>query len=173
MGVCDLGAGARGTEGGVRASVGHLPGASHGTRVPLPRLATVQVGQPTLKKDDWDRARIVDEDLAYLIDIWQPSLDEAVLRRDSPMLRRLLVEGQYARAWRDLGLPGEPYVSAPDFAAGLGETTGRYVQFATSPPGVTVANSLLAGGKLEMGVLQACPWDQRWPSSLATGSSSA
>ena len=40
------------------------------------------------------------------------------------------------------------------FEAGLGETTREYVQLATSAPGVTVANSLLAGGKVQMGVLQ-------------------
>lgn len=87
-----------------------------------------------LSGEDWERARVVDEDLGYLIEEWRPSLDEAKLRRDSPMLRRLLVDGQYSRAWRDLGLPGEPYLSAPTFESGMGETTRAYVQFATTPP---------------------------------------
>jgi hypothetical protein len=107
-----------------------------------------------LSTDDWSRARVVDEDIEYLIERWRPSLDETSLRRDSPMLRRLLVDGQYARAWRDLGLPGEPYISGSDFWAALGETTRKYIQYATAPPGVTVAHSLIAGGQLHMTVLQ-------------------
>jgi hypothetical protein len=106
-------------------------------------------------RHDWDRARTVAEDLTYLMDEWKPSLDEAQLRRDSPILRRLLIEDDYTRPWRSIGLSDEPYVSAPDFAAFLGATTRPYVQFATGPPGITVATSLGPGGQLQVGVLRS------------------
>ena len=101
---------------------------------------------PPLTRADWQRAKAVDQDLAYLIEDWRPSFDEGGLRRDSPILRRLLVDGEYARAWRDIGLPGQPYISAPDFATALGETTREYVTFAVSPPGNAVTDALSSGG---------------------------
>jgi hypothetical protein len=107
-----------------------------------------------LNHDSWERARVVAEDLEYLSDRWRPSLDEQQLRRDSPILRRLLLNDQYGHAWRDLGLPGHPIISAPELAAFLGQTNRDYVQYATAPPGVTVTNSLLGGGQLKMAALE-------------------
>jgi len=121
------------------------------------RLVSALVGEALLSRDGWERAKIVTEDLEYLADDWRPSLDDQQLRRDSPILRRLLVDDQYGHAWRDLGLPDQPFISAPELAAGLGETNRDYIQYATAPPGVTVANSLLAGGQLQMGILRDIP----------------
>jgi hypothetical protein len=115
------------------------------------------MGEALLNRDAWERAKIVTEDLEYLADDWRPSLDEQQLRRDSPILRRLLVDDQYGRAWRDLGLPDQPFISAPGLAAVIGETNRDYIQYAAAPPGVTVANSLLGGGQLQMGVLRDVP----------------
>lgn len=110
-----------------------------------------------LNRDSWERARVVAEDLEYLADDWLPSLGEKQLRRDSPILRRLLVDDQYGLAWRDLGLPDQPFISAPGLAAALGQTNRNYIQFATAPTSFTVANSLLEGGQLKMGVLADTP----------------
>ena len=39
------------------------------------------------------------------------------------MGRRLLVEGQYGRAWRFVSLPSEPHISATGLEAAVGDTT--------------------------------------------------
>src|SRR5438067_2103921 len=84
-------------------------------------------------------ARVVAEDLAHLMDEWVPRLDAAELRRSiSTMLRRLLADGQYTRAWRSLGLPGQPYVSAPDLDEMLGTIDRLLIQIAFAPPSQTV-----------------------------------
>jgi len=114
-------------------------------------------GRSLLNRDTWERAKIVAEDLEYLADDWRPSLDERQLRRDSPILRRLLVDDQYGDAWRDLALPGQPFISAPELSAMLGQTNRDYIQYATAPTSFTVANSLLGGGQLKMGVLADTP----------------
>ena len=112
----------------------------------------------TVDPEELEDARVVAEDLQYLMDEWVPRLDRAALRRDSPMLRRLLVQGQYGRAWRTLGLPGEPYISAPSFDAMLGEADRRFIQSAFAPPGQTVRETVLrTGGKIELGVVQDIP----------------
>jgi hypothetical protein len=71
--------------------------------------------------EDYERARMVAEDLAWLRDEWTPKVDAASVRRVSPLLRSLLIDGQYVRAWRAIGLPGEPYISATDLAAAVGK----------------------------------------------------
>lgn len=47
---------------------------------------------------DLDLARLVAEDLDYLFNEWNQDIDDASLRRSSPVLRALLVEGLLARA---------------------------------------------------------------------------
>jgi hypothetical protein len=110
-----------------------------------------------LSRDAWERAKVVAEDLEYLADEWLPSLDEKQLRRDSPILRRLLVDDQYGLAWRDLDLPDQPFISAPGLDAMLGQINRECIQFATAPTSFTVANSLLQGGQIKMGVLADTP----------------
>jgi hypothetical protein len=110
--------------------------------------------------EDWERARIVDDDLRYLIDEWVPRLDEASLRRDSPLLRRLLVEDQWGQAWRSLGLPREPYVSASSLDRSLHETTRGFIQFACAPPATAIAARVAAESgdvKVEVKVLEDIP----------------
>ncbi len=62
-------------------------------------------------------ARVVMSDLRYLGTGWHaPDIDEDVLRRDSAILRRLLIDngGMLQRLRRQLGLRGEPRVTAID-----------------------------------------------------------
>jgi hypothetical protein len=113
---------------------------------------------------EWESARVVAEDLEYLANGWVPTFDKAVLRRDSPILRRLLVEGQYPRVWMDLGLPDEPYVSAPDFDAALGNVSREYLQYALAPVapevGVLMASALPSGfdvKRVQLKVIQDVP----------------
>lgn len=60
--------------------------------------------------------RIVFEDLKYLGEQWDASIEEASLRISSPVLRRLLVHGQLRRAWKATGFIKEPQIRAPSSA---------------------------------------------------------
>ena len=51
-------------------------------------------------------------DLRYLRDDWDESVDTNNLRRGSPILRRLLVEGDLQKAWRLSGRPHQPRITA-------------------------------------------------------------
>lgn len=52
---------------------------------------------------DLELARLVVEDLDYLFKEWNQDIDDASLRRSSPVLRALLVEGLLARAAHQVG----------------------------------------------------------------------
>lgn len=52
---------------------------------------------------DIDLARVVAEDLEYLFSEWNQDIDDASLRRSSPVLRSLLVEGLLGRVAQDVG----------------------------------------------------------------------
>lgn len=52
----------------------------------------------------------VTSDLAFLMTEWNDKIDDQSLRRSSPVLRRLLVEGELQRAWKLAGYPGEPLI---------------------------------------------------------------
>jgi hypothetical protein len=49
-------------------------------------------------------------DLSYLRSGWGASVDDDTLRRDTAVLRRLLVEGDLQRAWKAAGFEKEPVV---------------------------------------------------------------
>ncbi len=56
----------------------------------------------------------VAEDLEYLKDQWGPDIQDPDIRRGSPVLRRLLVEGLYGQAWRAMDFDKQPNVIAVD-----------------------------------------------------------
>jgi len=80
--------------------------------------------------NDLDLIRIVAEDLLFLRSDWDQDIDDASLRRSSPVLRRLIVEGDFGRAWRALGLAREPIITAPCLDALLGPASRADVSFA-------------------------------------------
>jgi len=82
----------------------------------------------------------VAEDLVYLRDEWGGNIQEAQIRRGSGILRRLLVEDDYGKAWRSVGFKGEPSL----LAVSLEGLISRYQASA-----IRVA---LAGGVLYQGV---------------------
>jgi hypothetical protein len=60
------------------------------------------------------------EDIEWLRDVWWGGgglLTEPDLRRGSAVLRRLLVEGEISKAWRNHGFQGQPTIIGPDGAA--------------------------------------------------------
>lgn len=52
------------------------------------------------------------EDLRFLAEDWDQDIDEHSLRRSSPILRRLLVEGVLQRAWNGAGFSRAPTIEA-------------------------------------------------------------
>jgi hypothetical protein len=66
---------------------------------------------------DYDLVEKMVEDLTYLRDEWAGSIADAALRRGSTTLRRLLVNGDYGKAWRLVGFRREPRLDALDLAA--------------------------------------------------------
>ncbi len=73
-----------------------------------------------LDDEAYEEARIVADDLRHLREAWSPDISEAQIRRESPILRRLLIDEAYGRSWRAIGLPKEPIVTASDLKAWLG-----------------------------------------------------
>lgn len=55
---------------------------------------------------------VVRTDLVWLRDEWSHDLGRDAVRRASPALRLLLVDNLYGQAWRAVGLPREPVISA-------------------------------------------------------------
>lgn len=64
---------------------------------------------------DRDSLIAIAEDLQYL-NLWGPDISDAEIRRGSAVLRRLLVEGEYGKAWRAIGRLKEPKVIAVDLS---------------------------------------------------------
>ncbi|AXH98453.1 hypothetical protein DV702_01255 [Sporosarcina sp. PTS2304] len=57
--------------------------------------------------------RVVLEDLQYLANDWKEGIEESKIRRDSVILRRLLVNGDYGNAWRLCGYNKSPKLRVP------------------------------------------------------------
>lgn len=60
--------------------------------------------------------KIVADDLNYLA-TWNPDISEGDIRRGSAVLRRLLVDGVYGKAWRAIGKGKQPNVVAIDISS--------------------------------------------------------
>jgi hypothetical protein len=86
-----------------------------------------------LSAEEYEQARTVAEDLEHLRDVWKPEVSEAQLRRESPTLRRLLVDGAYPNAWRRVGLPREPMVIASDLKSLMGTVELSRIGLAIAP----------------------------------------
>ena len=59
-----------------------------------------------------DLVQIVSEDLQYLKEEWNESVEDSALKRGNTVLRRLLVQNELQRAWRAVGLPSQPLIRA-------------------------------------------------------------
>ena len=58
--------------------------------------------------------KTVAEDLQYISMKWDDRIDDVSLRVVSPILRKLLVEDLYSKAWRLIGFERQPKVKAMD-----------------------------------------------------------
>lgn len=63
---------------------------------------------------------VVAEDLEYLRAAFGPDISDPDIRRGSAVLRRLLVEGVYGKAWRALGFERQPFLVAVDLDSIVG-----------------------------------------------------
>lgn len=72
----------------------------------------------------------VAEDLTFLINDWDETIDEPSLRRSSNVLRMLLVEDYFSKAWRMLDFEKQPRVYAPDLEKTLGDIYHDKITFA-------------------------------------------
>ncbi|HJP97431.1 MAG TPA: hypothetical protein VJ862_02605 [Rhodanobacteraceae bacterium] len=80
--------------------------------------------------DDFRLCEQVAADLAHIRDAWSGELTEHVIRRESSVIRRLLVYGDFSKAWRNLGLPRQPLVSAHELEDWLGTIPTKYIRYA-------------------------------------------
>ena len=76
--------------------------------------------------------RIVADDLQYLRKEWNGDIDDPALRRGSTVLRRLLVHGDLQRAWKGLGLAGEPKIEGFSVEPTLRTFDGKRIVIATA-----------------------------------------
>ena len=68
---------------------------------------------PSRSRDEQYFIRTLLEDLDYLKREWTPKVTDAALRRGSPVLRRLLVNDDFLKAWHLLRVGHKPHVKAP------------------------------------------------------------
>jgi hypothetical protein len=83
------------------------------------------------------------EDLQHLGRAWNDSVDDSVLRRDSTILRRLLIDGDLNEAWKMLGFKQKIFVFAPRAEYFLETKESHKINF------------ILSGGGLYQGIFAA------------------
>ena len=103
-----------------------------------------------------DEVKIVADDLEFLKQ-WNSDIPEGDIRRGSAVLRRLLVEDAYGRAWRSIGKPKQPTLVAVDITpisdpAVIGEVIYAIAAGADFR-GVSTACMLLNKGTKPLGTL--------------------
>lgn len=85
---------------------------------------------------EYDLVAAVVSDWAHLAETWSYEMDMDVLRRETGVLRRLLVDGDYSRSWRVVGLSRQPLVRAPRLETILDAIDPAHVMYALAAPTV-------------------------------------
>jgi hypothetical protein len=80
----------------------------------------------------------VASDLAYLDREWGQDVDDETIRRNSNVLRILLIDDWYGRAWRAAGNHGEPSVTAIELRDALGDQDLSQVDYAQAGGGTSL-----------------------------------
>lgn len=101
-----------------------------------------------MNPDTIERIRVAVEDLAFLRNEWDQDVEDASLRRSSPILRRLLVDGDLQRAWRGLCLDKQPIIRASSLEATLRHLPLKNVSFAQA--GGAIHRGLCAAPSIEI-----------------------
>lgn len=79
-----------------------------------------------------DLLSVVREDVEYLATEWDQEISDASLRRASPVLRRLLVEGELQRAWKAAGFEKQPLIECTQLHIPVEIEHQRHLVFAMS-----------------------------------------
>lgn len=98
------------------------------------------------QNDPEDLIAPVREDVRYLIKEWPNGLEDDALRRASPVLRRLLVDGDLQRAWRLAGFEKQPMVTSMSLEPSIAGVDPSRVLLASI--GGAKANGVIVGGVL-------------------------
>lgn len=91
-----------------------------------------------LTSRDYDMVAAVVSDCAHLADTWSYAMDVDTLRRETGVLRRLLTDGDYSRAWRLVGLSRQPLVRASRLEPILDKIAAKHLMYAVAAPTVPV-----------------------------------
>jgi hypothetical protein len=105
---------------------------------------------------DSEQIKYIAEDLEYLRGGWSPDIPDPDIRRGSAVLRRLLVEFSYSKAWRAARFDKQPKVIAVDLKNVFGESNMGSVMFS------------LAWGAHFRGILMASPCKNRGSTPIGT-----
>lgn len=98
--------------------------------------------------------KVVTEDLRYLGEAFSSDIRDPDIRRGSAVLRRLLVEGVYGKAWRALGLERQPSVIAVDLDGIIGDDIGKVecaMAWGANFRGVFMATPIISDGATPIG----------------------
>src|SRR5258705_2918623 len=76
--------------------------------------------------------RVVTADLAYLLEEWDEQIDDDSLRRNSSVLRRLLVDNELQRAWKAAGFVKEPHIVTSTLTHTVGRLSHDLIAFASA-----------------------------------------
>ncbi len=76
--------------------------------------------------------QIVVEDLFYLREQWNESIEDSALRRGSAVLRQLLVQNELQRAWRMAGFKSQPSITASTLEPILNRIPLNKIKFASA-----------------------------------------
>ncbi|OAJ71555.1 hypothetical protein A7976_08590 [Methylobacillus sp. MM3] len=88
--------------------------------------------------------RTVKADIIYLRQHWDQTVDDDSLRRASPIFRRLVVDNDLQRAWKDAGQPREPQIQSPTLEGIIAEIPLNKILFAAAG-GAHFGKEYLAG----------------------------
>lgn len=88
------------------------------------------------------------EDLLFLQESWDQTIDDASLRRSSNVLRMLLANGNYGRAWRLVGFEKEPEILVPSLEKVLAGIPINNVQYAQA--GGAICNGMKISSTLRV-----------------------
>jgi len=101
----------------------------------------------------------VASDLTFLREEWDEDIDDDSLRRSSAVLRILLVDGAYGRAWRLVGLDKEPLLVAVDLDSVLASPPRADITYAQAGGarygGMEISPILIGDGVLDDSDAQA------------------
>src|SRR5215472_9148277 len=85
--------------------------------------------------EERELVRVASRDLGFIAREWDESVEDDSLRRSSTVLRRLLVEDLFGKAWRAVGFEKQPRLRAPELAPTIDSLDPQKILFAQAGGG--------------------------------------